>query len=42
MNAATGESSLFADIKQPVSLSPIVADGMLYVLDDSGTIHAYR
>ncbi len=37
-----GSSELFADIDQPVSLPPVVADGHLYVLDDSGTIHAWR
>ncbi|MEP0191397.1 MAG: PQQ-binding-like beta-propeller repeat protein [Erythrobacter sp.] len=37
-----GSSQLFADIDQPVSLPPVVADGHLYVLDDSGTIHAWR
>lgn len=42
VNAATGESSFFADVKQPVSMSPVVADGFLYILDDSGTIHAFR
>ncbi|BDW82074.1 pyrrolo-quinoline quinone [Erythrobacter sp. Dej080120_24] len=41
---STGEGSaqLFADIDQPVSLAPVVADNYLYVLDDSGTIHAWR
>lgn len=41
---STGEGSaeLYADLDQPVSLPPIVADNMLYVLDDSGRIHAYR
>ncbi|MFU7527957.1 PQQ-binding-like beta-propeller repeat protein [Qipengyuania sp. ASV99] len=41
---STGEGSaqMFADVDQPVSLPPIVADGHLYVLDDSGTIHAWR
>ncbi len=41
---STGEGSaqLFADIDQPVSLPPIVADNYLYLLDDSGTIHAWR
>ena len=42
VSVGEGSSSLFADIDQPVSLSPVVADGYLYVLDDSGTIHAYR
>lgn len=41
---STGEGSaqLHADVKQAVSLAPVVADGHLYVLDDSGTIHAWR
>lgn len=41
---STGEGSaqLFADIDQPVSLPPVVADNTLYILDDSGTIHAWR
>jgi outer membrane protein assembly factor BamB len=41
---STGEGSaqLFADIDQPVSLAPVVADNTLYILDDSGTIHAWR
>ncbi len=41
---STGEGSAqaFAELKDPVSLPPIVADNMLYLLDDSGTIHAWR
>lgn len=42
VSVGEGSSQLFADIDQPVSLPPIVADGYLYVLDDSGTIHAWR
>jgi outer membrane protein assembly factor BamB len=42
VSAGEGSATLFADIEQPVSLPPLVADGMLYVLDDSGTIHAWR
>jgi len=42
VNAVTGEASSFTDVKGAVSLSPIVADGMLYILDDAGTIHAFR
>lgn len=42
INATTGESSFFTDVKQPVSMAPIVADGFLYILDDAGTIHAWR
>jgi outer membrane protein assembly factor BamB len=41
---STGEGSAqqYADLDNPVSLPPIVADGMLYVLDDSGRITAFR
>ena len=41
---STGEGSaqMFADIEQPVSLAPVVADGYLFVLDDSGTIHSWK
>jgi len=42
VSAGEGSASLFADIGQPVSLAPVVADGMLYLLDDSGTIHAWK
>lgn len=42
VSAAEGSASLFADLGQPVSLPPLAADGMLYVMDDSGTIHAFR
>lgn len=42
VSSGEGSSQLFADIDQPVSLPPIVAGEHLYVLDDSGTIHAYR
>lgn len=37
-----GSATLFRDLKTPVSLAPIVANGTLYVLDDDGTIHAFR
>lgn len=41
---STGEGSaqLYADLDQPISLPPIVADSMMYILDDSGRITAYR
>ncbi|WP_285712012.1 PQQ-like beta-propeller repeat protein [Erythrobacter oryzae] len=42
VSAGEGSSSLFADIGAPVSLAPVVADGMLYLLDDNGTIHAWK
>ena len=42
VSAGEGSASLFADVGQPVSLPPVVADGYLYLLDDSGTIHAWK
>jgi len=42
ISAGEGSAALFADIGQPVSLPPLVADGFLYLLDDSGTIHAWK
>ena len=42
VSAGEGSSQLFADVGSPVSLAPVVADNMLYLLDDSGTIHAWR
>ncbi|MEO0642802.1 MAG: PQQ-binding-like beta-propeller repeat protein [Pseudomonadota bacterium] len=42
VSAGEGSAQLFEDIKNPVSLPPIVADGHLYVLDDGGTIHAWK
>jgi outer membrane protein assembly factor BamB len=42
ISTADGTASLMADIKNPVSVPPIVANNMLYVLDDSGRITAFR
>ena len=42
MSTGEGSAQMFQDIKQAVSVPPIVANQMLYVLDDSGRIHAYR
>ena len=42
ISAGEGSASMFADVGQPVSLPPLVADGFLYVMDDSGTIHAWK
>lgn len=42
VSAGEGSAQLFADVGQPVSLPPLVADGYLYVMDDSGTIHAWK
>lgn len=40
--AADGVPTRFAELGSPVTLSPIVAGGTLYVLDDSGRISAFR
>lgn len=42
VSTGEGSASSFADLKQRVSLAPIVANNTLYVLDDSGRITAYR
>ncbi len=42
IDVAEGSASLYTDLKTPVSLAPIVANNTLYVLDDDGTIHAFR
>lgn len=42
VSAGEGSATLFGEVGQPVSLPPIVADGYLYLLDDSGTIHAWK
>lgn len=42
VSAGEGSSQLFADIDNPVSLAPVVSENMLYILDDSGTIHAWQ
>lgn len=42
ISTGEGSASLFAELDAPVSLAPIVANNTLYVLDDSGRIHAYR
>lgn len=42
LSAGEGSAQLFAELDEAVSLPPIVADGYLYVLDDGGTIHAWK
>jgi outer membrane protein assembly factor BamB len=42
VSAGEGSASLMTDIKNPVSVTPIVANNMLYILDDSGRISAFR
>jgi outer membrane protein assembly factor BamB len=38
----TGESTLFTELKDGVSLPPVVANDTLYILDDGGHITAWR
>jgi len=42
MSVGEGSASLYRELKTPVSLAPIVANQTLYILDDSGKIHAFR
>ena len=42
ISSGEGSAQQYADLDSAVSLPPIVADNMLYILDDSGKIHAYR
>ncbi|MBE5073476.1 PQQ-binding-like beta-propeller repeat protein [Erythrobacteraceae bacterium E2-1 Yellow Sea] len=42
VSTGEGSASQYVDLGESVSLPPVVADNMLYILDDSGRIHAYR
>ena len=42
VNPADGVATRFTELKQPISLAPIVANQTLYILDDSGRISAFR
>ena len=42
VSTGEGSAALYADLEEPISVAPVVANGTLYVLDDSGTISAYR
>lgn len=42
VDPGTGVFSKYLDLKDPISLAPVVANQTLYVLDDSGLISAYR
>lgn len=42
VNPSDGTFTMLFDVKEKVSLPPIVADNTLYILDDGGTIHAFR
>ncbi len=37
-----GTATKVADVKQPISLGPIVANNMLYLFDDKGQVSAFR
>ncbi|MCJ1962853.1 PQQ-binding-like beta-propeller repeat protein [Novosphingobium mangrovi (ex Hu et al. 2023)] len=42
IDPASGEETLFTEVKDAVSLAPVVANSTLFVLDDSGRITAFR
>ena len=42
VDVMTGEAADFTELDDGVSLPPVVANNTLYILDDKGTIHAYR
>ncbi|MDT0575326.1 PQQ-binding-like beta-propeller repeat protein [Croceicoccus sp. F390] len=42
VDATDGSAVQQTDVGKPVSLAPVVANGTLYVLDDSGRINAFR
>ncbi|WP_407876278.1 PQQ-binding-like beta-propeller repeat protein [Qipengyuania nanhaisediminis] len=42
VSVGEGSAQLFAELDSAVSLAPVVASDTLYILDDSGTIHAWR
>nr|WP_247711040.1 PQQ-binding-like beta-propeller repeat protein [Qipengyuania vesicularis] len=42
VSTGEGSASLFRELKESISLPPVVANNTLYVLDDSGTITAFR
>jgi outer membrane protein assembly factor BamB len=42
ISTAEGAATLMAELKNPISVAPIVANNMLYILDDSGRIIAFR
>jgi outer membrane protein assembly factor BamB len=42
VSVGEGSASLFQTVEEPISQAPVVANGTLYILDEGGTIHAYR
>lgn len=42
VSAGEGSASMLVDIKQPISVAPVIANNRLYILDDSGRLTAFR
>ncbi len=42
VSVSEGSATLFQTLKDPIAQAPIVANNTLYVLDEGGTIHAFR
>ncbi|MXP46995.1 PQQ-binding-like beta-propeller repeat protein [Altererythrobacter luteolus] len=42
ISTTEGSAALYQDLKSPISLAPVVANNTLYIMDDDGTIHAFR
>lgn len=42
ISTGEGSASLMTELKKPISVAPIIANDMLYILDDSGRISAFR
>jgi outer membrane protein assembly factor BamB len=42
VSTAEGSANQVFDVKQPISLAPVVANNMLYLFDDKGQISAFR
>ena len=42
VDPTNGEVNEFLDIEEPVSMPPVIADGILYVLSDEGSLIARK
>ena len=42
ISTGEGSAAMVQELEEPISLPPVVANGMMYILDDSGRITAYR
>ncbi len=42
VTTATGAANQVFELKQPVSVAPVIANNILYILDDSGRISTFR